>query len=223
MTLAELINRFRVEANDTVEPYLWADDEVIAWFNDAQEEAAIRGRLLHESEMRSVCEVNAKKGRATYPLSPLAYEITYAAWHPDSSAESNELFSTSVEGLTRNNRNWRQEREGRPHSFIQGDKSIRLVPTPAVNGTVIIECYRLPKEQLESMGDEPEINQAHHRHLVNWVLHKAFSVPDAEIFDAARSDLAERSFNEYFGLRPDSDLRRTTRHDEPHHVVAFMP
>lgn len=223
MTLAELINRFRVEANDTVEPYLWSDDEVIAWFNDAQEEAVIRGRLLHESEMKSVCEVSAKKGRATYPLSPLAYEITYAAWHPDSSTDSNELYSTSVEALTRQNRLWRNEREGKPHSFVQGDKSVRLVPPPAVNGTMIIECYRLPKEPLEGLDDEPEIHTTHHRHLVNWVLHKAFSIPDAEVFDARRAELAEHRFTEYFGLRPDSDLRRTTRHDVPHHVVPFMP
>ena len=46
MTLADLIRRFRVLADDKVQPYLWADEDVIDWLNDAQAQAAVRGRLL---------------------------------------------------------------------------------------------------------------------------------------------------------------------------------
>ena len=34
MQLSQLINRFRVEANDKVEPYFIDDDAVINWLND---------------------------------------------------------------------------------------------------------------------------------------------------------------------------------------------
>ena len=67
----------------------------------------------------------------------------------------------------------------------------------------------------------PEISELHHEHLVNWALHKAFSIPDAEGFDPQRAQDAERDFTEYFGIRPDSDLRRITREDVPHTVEAF--
>lgn len=73
------------------------------------------------------------------------------------------------------------------------------------------------------MTDTPEINKAHHRHLVNWVLHRAFSVPDEEFVDPEKSVRALDNFEQYFGLRPDSDLRRMTRHDVPQVVQAFMP
>lgn len=60
--------------------------------------------------------------------------------------------------------------------------------------------------------------QTHHPHLVEWALHKAFSVPDAEFFDPNRAQIAEAKFIDYFGERPDSDLRRITREDVPQHM-----
>ncbi|RPP87255.1 hypothetical protein IPC1125_34030, partial [Pseudomonas aeruginosa] len=60
-------------------------------------------------------------------------------------------------------------------------------------------------------------------HLVQWALHRGFSIPDMESFDPNRAALAEAAFTAYFGERPDSDLRRITREDVPHHVEAFWP
>ena len=65
-------------------------------------------------------------------------------------------------------------------------------------------------------------HKAHHEHLIDWALHRAFSVPDAETFDQHRADLAERAFTEYFGLLPDSDMRRITRHDVVHHNTVYL-
>ena len=76
---------------------------------------------------------------------------------------------------------------------------------------------------MELDGDVPEINQIHHVHLIQWALHKAYSVPDSEFFDPNRSALAEQEFTDYFGPRPDSDVRRITREDVPHVVQPFMP
>ena len=68
-----------------------------------------------------------------------------------------------------------------------------------------------------------DLNKAHHPHLVEWALHKAFSVPDTEFFDPNRAQIAEAKFIDYFGERPDSDLRRITREDVPQHVEPFFP
>ena len=46
---------------------------------------------------------------------------------------------------------------------------------------------------------------------------------DAETFDAQRSERAENEFTRYFGTLPDSDLRRVTRIDVPHHNAAILP
>ena len=50
-----------------------------------------------------------------------------------------------------------------------------------------------------------------------------YSRPDADTFDAGRAANAEAAFTRYFGPRPDSDLRRSTRSDEPHTNKAFWP
>lgn len=221
MTLGELIARFRSASNDKVEPYFWSDKDVTQWLNDAQEEAAIRARLIHESDSASLCEIKTTAGKAVYQLKPQMYEITHASWDEDGTRNYCLLSLTSTEALDKNDRHWRTRPASIPHSVIQTDRSVRIVPAPKSDGTLVIEAYRLPKSLMESQDDEPEINQAHHRHLVSWALYKAFSVPDAEMFDPDRAQIEAAEFARYFGIQTDSDLRRTTRHDVQHHTDAF--
>jgi hypothetical protein len=109
-----------------------------------------------------------------------------------------------------------------PKYAIQDDVGIRLVPTPSEAGTLHLEGYRLPLTDLQGDSDEPEINQAHHKYLHLWVLHKVFSMPDSELFDPNRSAIAEMEFTRQFGIRPDSDLRRIVREDELHVVHPML-
>ena len=69
MTLEELLRRFRSLAKDTAEPFLWADDDVVDWLNDAQAQACIRGRLIREDDLAAVCRIALVPGQQTYPLS----------------------------------------------------------------------------------------------------------------------------------------------------------
>lgn len=87
-----------------------------------------------------------------------------------------------------------------------------------------MEGYRLPLLLLvDDDGITPEIHRSHHTHLVQWALHRAYGMQDADTFDKDRSDKAEAKFTEYFGLRPDADLRRSTREDVDQHNQAFWP
>lgn len=221
MTLAELIRQYRVAAHDTVEPYFFADDDLIPLFNEAQHEAVIRGRLIHEAQDPAVCEISVTAGKAVYGLHPSIYEIDHIAFWRDGQAQRTPLKLVSSETLDSVRPDWRDATDD-PECAIQGDRQLRLVPTPLHDGKVMLEGYRLPMAYVADLADEPEINAAHHRHLHYWVLFKVFSVPDAEVFDPSRAAMAEAEFTRYFGLRPDSDLRRIVREDEPHHVEAFF-
>ena len=53
MTLEDLIHRFRVLSLDNVTPPFWADEDVIDWLNEAQNEACIRARLIREDELEA--------------------------------------------------------------------------------------------------------------------------------------------------------------------------
>lgn len=219
MNLESLIKQFRIDADDAVAPYLASDEAVTGWLNEAEQEACIRGRLLHESGNAAVCQIAIIAGTAHYPLHPALYEIDYIAFKPAGDTRHRPIKLLSREELDRIEPGWR-ERTGRPEYATQGDTSIRMACMPDAPGTLLLEGYRLPLAALADDGDEPEINAAHHAQLVHWALHRAFSVPDSEQIDKDRAMLAELAFARYFGLRPDSNLRRATRHDEPPRTVA---
>ncbi len=220
MILSDLIDRFRTDANDKAQPYFWEDKEVIAWFNDAIIEAVIRGRLIHESANPSMCRISLSTGQTVCNLHKTMYELDYLAYQATGQTHVSIVCLVSQDYLNHSIPNWRQL-EGVPKYAIQGDKGLRVVPKPLSDGVLMVEGYRLPKTPLEVGDDEPEINEAHHQHLIQWVLHKAFSIPDTEGFDPNRASKAESAFTLYFGARPDVDLRRITREDTPQNVKAF--
>lgn len=222
MTLAELIARFRTDANDKAEPYFWSDSEVTAWLNDAVSEAAVRGRLIHESADADMCSISVVEGTTSYPLHSLMYELDGVWFQKAGESEQRKIRLVSTEYLDASLRDWKRA-SGTPEYAVQTDNAIRLVPSPDAVGTLTLEGYRLPAAPMIDDEDTPEINGAHHVHLIQWALHRGFSVPDTEAFDPRRADIAEAEFTRYFGLRPDADMRRTTRHDVPHHVEAFWP
>lgn len=225
MTLGELIAAFRVQANDKVEPYFWSDEEVTSYLNHAQKEAAIRARLIYEVADVDVCSIDVIKDQSIYNLNPLLYELSHVSFKADGEKQGNRISIMSPEDMSGLcGGDWR-ERTGKPRFAVQADKWLRLAPTPDTDGLLLIEGYRVPKpmDLVDADTVAPEISELHHEHLINWALHKAFSIPDAELFDSDRAVKSEREFTAYFGIRPDSDLRRITREDVQHHVESFWP
>lgn len=221
MTLEDLIRRFRTLAVDKVQPYLFADEDVTDWLNDGQRQACIRGRLLREDDNQAVCEIALTPGQRTYPLHKAVYEIINARIVPVS-GRSRPVFLASREWLDENMPGWRDD-HGPAEFAIQDDTSIRVSGAVTAGDKLAIECYRTPLKMLANDTDKPEIHEAHHEHLIQWALHKAFSVVDADTFDPQRSDRSEAAFTNYFGRMPDSDLRRMTRGDVPHHNEPVLP
>lgn len=222
MTLQQLIERFRIDADDLVPaPYLWADEWVAAWLSEAQDEAAKRARLLLDDYTPAVTSIPVQAGVASYALHPKVYEIAAIDFVPVTGYVQ-PVYLTSRERLDRERAGWRDEPTDTPTNAIQTDTRLRLVPTPSADGALRIEAYRLPFKALVNDGDKPEIHEAHHIHLVQWALHRAFSKPDADGHDPQRAEKALANFQQYFGLPVDADLRRSTRHDETQANVAYI-
>ncbi|HEY6612763.1 MAG TPA: hypothetical protein VIZ86_16740 [Pseudomonas sp.] len=217
MTWDELEQEFRIASFDAVEDYLWSSASVLRWLKEAEAEACIRGRLLHEHADSMICELGVGIGESHHLLHPSLYEIDHIAFRLDGDTRRYPIRLVSQEWLDGNVRDWR-DMTGRPEYAIQGDTAIRLIPSPDATGLVLLEGYRLPS----GTGVRPEINAAHHRHLIHWALHRAYSVPDDERLDLSRAQAAERAFSGYFGERPDSDLRRMTREDVEHHNKPWV-
>jgi len=219
MTLDEAIAAFRVDADDLVVPYLSTNDQVTAWMAEAQEEAAIRANLLFESSNTSICDIAVTAGTMAYTLSQSVAFITYAQFTPTGSDTATVLGLTDRFAMDRDRPGWRQLTD-EPKYLVVDQTSVQLGCKPSTDGTLHIECYRLPITTLADT-EEFEIGSQHHRHLIQWALHKHYSRPDAEIHDPQRADKALAEFTRVFGIRPDSDLRRGHYANTPAHNQAI--
>lgn len=222
MNLAQLRNQFRIDSDDLRAPYLWDDKWVDGWLAEAENEAAIRGRLLMEASNSAVCQIAVTANTAVYPLHSTLFEIVHLRFLPTGATRSEPVVMKTREELDRIRPGWRDSAD-RLEFAIQDDTRIQLVGTPKVAGVLHIEGYRLPLKPMSSDSDKPEINAAHHRHLVHWALHRAFSKPDADAFDPKRALSHAIEFEGYFGPPVDADLRRSTRHDEVQTNKVFWP
>lgn len=224
MNLEQLTAQFRIDADDLVpNPYLWEGEWIAAWLTEAQSQAAIRARLLYEAADPAICEIAVTAGVATYPLHKSLYELAHLRFKPTGATQSEPVHLKAREELDRIRPGWRDRTSTQPCYAIQDDTRITLVDRPSVAGTLYVEGYRVPLRALANDNDKPEINEAHHIHLVQWALHRAFSKPDADTRDPGRAAAAEAKFTAYFGPLPDADLRRSTRHDEVQTNKIFWP
>ena len=222
MNLEQLIQQFRIDADDLVtNPCLWEGEWIAAWLTEAQAEAAVRGRLLFEAADPAICEIAVTAGVATYPLHKSLYELEHLRFKATGATTSDRVHLKTREELDRIRPGWRDRTDSHPCFAIQDDTRITLVDRPSVAGTLYLEGYRVPLRALANDNDKPELHEAHHRHLVHWALHRAFSKPDSETIDPQRAAAAEAAFTRYFGPSPDADLRRSTRHDEVQTNKAF--
>lgn len=216
-TLKQLVERFRVDAKDDVEPYIFSPEFVKEALNEAEHEAAIRARLLHECDNERVCVIDLVPGKSAYRLHESLYELTHIMRIEDGQ-QPVPLEIKSVEWLNKEHPDWRTDHKYVLPYVVQTDTGLRLATPPAAAGQLRLEGYRLPLRAMCADTDTPEIHTAHHDKLVHWALHRAFLQPDADGFDPQRAATSLAKFTEYFGLRPDADLRRETREDEPVNV-----
>lgn len=223
MTLADLIRRVRVAADDLRVPYLWRTENITDWLNDGEAEAAIRARLLRAtpSTASSLCEVAFSANVAEREMDPALFEISHQTWRPLNGARSSPLCLVSREWIDGHRPDWRDLDPDDPQFLVRDANLLRLVPAPGVGGALLLEGYRLPLRQMVNDDDTPEIGGVHHIHLVQWALYKGYSIPDTETYDPNRAARAESEFSRYFGPRPDADLRHAGRADEPHHNIAW--
>ena len=215
-----LRRRVRLLAQDTATPYLWQDEDIDDWLNEAQQEAAIRARLLRATPAShpALCEYPLAAGETAITVPDQIYEITHQEWAAGS--ERRPLKLVSREWMDTTLPGWRAMPAADPDYLVQDRQQLEVVPPPIADGSVRIEGYRLP-EPMQADNDEPRIPLAHHIHLVQWALHVGYSLPDAETFNPGKSQAAEAEFTRYFGARPDADLRADTRNDETHRIVSW--
>ncbi len=227
MTLGDLSTAFRARAFDTKAPYLWSDDEVAEFAEDAENEAAERARLIRDSMTPAICQVAVVAGAASYMLDARILSVDRAKL--DSQSVPLTLSSTTAMDLGQgarprdwraSNSNWVggigggwEGRQGTPTIAVLDAEGagwkLTLSPTPTQADTLRLQVFRLPLEPLSSDTDNvPEIPARLHIRLVDWMMFRAYSKQDAEAADAATAAKHEAAFTAAFGPRIDANARR---------------
>lgn len=211
MELSELRAEFRRQADDTAAQPLYEDDAIAQWASEAQREACIRARLLFDDTTQRVTQYAITANQPIVKLHAAVDVIAAASFIPTGSTCRKELGLVGLDYI-KDQCDWSTRTSSRPCHLAHLKKGqARIWPTPSVDGTLYLETYRLPLNDLEEDDDEPEIDEDQQLGLVAWMLFRAFSVKDAEMEDPARAKQALAEFIEQFGERPDADARRRQR------------
>ena len=205
MKLSDLISTYRRDTHDVAEPFFLSDEDVTALLNEAQVEACIRARLIFERHDADICEVDIESGVSIYDQKPSWVEIIKAS---TGDGENISIFDVRLTN--------RMEMSGSAPAMVVYDKTFEMIPPPTEDDTITVEVYRLPSKQLENDDDEPEIAAIHHQYLLDWVKFKAYSIPDADLFDAKKANIHEARFEQHFGKHPGAKVRKPQNANMPH-------
>jgi hypothetical protein len=193
MDSTRLYELFRSEIADTAAPYLWADDEVFHYADEAQKKFCRLTGGLADATTPTVARVSLKAGNPWAALSPLILKIRGI-----NGADGRYIDPLNFEDL--------QERQIRigdihaaPTKLILGMEAnkVRAYPVPVADEVLELLVYRLPLKAINDFDQKIEIDEHHHTALLLWMKHLAYSKQDAETFDKTRRDEFEQAFYAY--------------------------
>ena len=212
MNRAQLFDAFRSRSHDIAAPYLWSDDELQEYLDDAENEATERALLLRDSETPEICEVVIAAGIATYALDSRVLEVLRAKLD----IHIRPLGLTTTEGLDRDWPAWDVEVAGEPKCLaidaLGAEWQARLVPPPSVATVLRLHVYRLPLTPLGSDKCAPEIHPRLHIKLLDWMCYRAYSKHDAETKNDEKAMNYAAAFAANFGPKHDAKANRA-QHD----------
>ena len=102
------------------------------------------------------------------------------------------LRETAIPYMNYNHRGWRVADKADPQCLLTrgfGSNKVRPWPTPKADDTLLMTIFRRPRTRLDftDQAKSPEIPDELHKHMLNYVLHLAYSKHDAETEDLLRA------------------------------------
>lgn len=199
MKLSDIMTLFRQEADDTVQPYLWDDDELIDFANDAQDEACRRARLLVDSstpEVTALAVLASENG-----VLDLDERILFIRRARLSGRAA--LLRMNMQDMENWNPMWQDMLAGTPTMFITDYSTGKLLlwPKPDADTTLLLTVVRTAMDPMETPDDTPEIAPRYHRSLRFWMLYRAYSKQDSQANDPKKAADSLALFEQEFGKK----------------------
>lgn len=197
MTLQDLITLYREQAKDKQQPFFVSDAVLTVYANEAQDEACRRGQLLRQS-IGPMCLLSFAAGDELVSLDPSVVRVLRAF------VNGRMVNVVPVGYMDLSHPNWQADAvRGQPQVLVSGlsTDALQLWPTPDTAGEVRLTVQRLPVTPMAALTDTPEIRREAHAALVDWMLYRAYSSEDTEIYNDSKAQLALKRFTGEFGAK----------------------
>lgn len=210
MKVGELIQEVREDyLDDDVEPFLWKQSTLLRFLSRAQDEVAMRQRILVDNSTAEICSVTIAADTPSYDLDSRIVLIESVG------IEGEELTKWTIPKLNRRIPSWRL-REGYVDGYLQEGLTITLLPTPTAaedTKTLDLKVWRMPLVPLTTLDQEPEIPVQYHRDLIWFVIAEAFGLPDEDTQDTRKADFYMKRFEATFGPALPADVLANRRRE----------
>lgn len=204
--------RERLDDRGTTRPR-WSDEAIGRALNEAQREAAMRGRLLRDDSGVNTL-LSLVEGQGQYGLHRAIFEVISVRFVDNGVP----LYEGNLETINALDSHWRSRSAARPCNYfidVLPNERLRLnlVGTPTLSDPMPqlrLDVYRMPFAEMES-GDEPELAPRHHEGLIEWACYRCFMVRDPDNYDPVKASDHLATFEDQFGKRPDANVHRKQR------------
>jgi len=190
MNTTELLDYFRSQVVDEKKPYLWTDDEIFRFMDEAQ---------------NTFCRLTEGIADAVTPevvtVSIVAGEI-FAETHPSILLFRSAILTSTDYPLDIKNHTdilkWTNQIGTISQMIIGLQKDmVRWNYMPRDDDEVQLIVYRLPLEPLKGPELEIEVEAVHHVSFVHWMKHLAYAKQDADTWDPKASETGKAMFEAY--------------------------
>ena len=213
MNLGELRARFRTRVDDRAEPFLWNDDEVRDFLNEAQDDVAVRTFCFRDEVTPSLCSITPVPGQSRYVLDPRVIEVAHARLvnrRLDLERTNDDEFS-GFRGV------------GTPNEYAVALESPNRVlvldrppqTTPPI-GPIALTVYRTALNRMVDDADLCELPAEWQMQMLHGAAALAWNTPNSDASNGRLMKDAEDKFTAYFGQRPNAaTIRRRLKHRGP--------
>lgn len=189
MTIPELIAQIRIIIDDTVQPYMVSDEDIVFAIDSSQSDFAEQTYCLFSGADLTV-EATENSPWVTLPSNVLGVRALVNAdgsyIRPVTTVEM-DFGHFSSSGLAIRQDTWRAL-SGTPKFAVtdQSKDKLRLVPKPSADVTLTLEAYMLPTK-IDDAADLLEIPSEYHSDLIAGAAKILYGTQNVEIFDPNKS------------------------------------
>ena len=202
-----LLRAFRRDTGDVEEPYLWANEEVLVYMDDAYKMfVRLTGGVADCTS--PLCTLDVVAGENTAEIDTRILRIMRAV-----RASDNELVEIiNATDLTKMSREdyglikplYMDKVPGPVRYMVIGRQRglVQWVQVPEADDQVLLDVYRLPLTSVKPDGSNltfnfPDIGEEHHYYLLKWMFHRGYDKRDSDLFDPVKAEKFKAEFISY--------------------------